>query len=140
MKRRIPILPIVALLTGLLAAVSVARMQTTHKPTDPPSPPAKSAFQQTVAAVGLIEASSENIRIGSPLAGIVEEVHVRAGDAIDAGAPLFRLETRHLRAALADADAALQVAKSEVGIASAELADVRQQLVLAQSISDKRAI
>jgi len=140
MKRRIPVLPIIAVLTALVAGVSIARMQTTRKPTEPPSPPARSAFQRTVAAVGLIEANSENIRIGSPLAGIVEEVHVRAGDAIDAGAPLFRLETRHLRAALGDADAALQVAKSEVGIASAELADVRQQLALAQSISDKRAI
>src|SRR5438477_12348273 len=96
-----------------------------RKATSPPAPPPASEFQHTVAAVGLIESSSENIRIGSHLSGIVDAVVVRAGDNVAAGAPLFRLDTRHLRAELADANAALDVARSGVGVADATLADTK---------------
>src|SRR5258708_30221280 len=110
MKRRISLLPIAAIIVAVVAAAAIARMQPRNKATNPPTPPPASEFAHTVAAVGLIESSSENIRIGSHLSGIVEEVLVRAGDDVDKGAPLFRLETRHPRASLADADAALHVA------------------------------
>jgi HlyD family secretion protein len=140
MKRRISFLPFAAIIVAVVAAVAVARMQPRRTPTNPPSPPPASEFQHTVAAVGLIESSSENIRIGSHLSGIVDEVLVRAGDEVESGGPLFRLETRHLRAALADADAALEVARSGVGVADATLSDMRQQLDLVLAVRDKRAI
>jgi len=140
MKRRISILPIAAIVVAILAAVAVARMQPRRVPTNPPTPPPNSEFRNTVAAVGLIESSSENIRIGSHLSGIVDEVLVRAGDEVREGAPLFRLDTRHLRAALNDADAAVDVARSGVGVAEATLADMREQLALVLSVRDKRAV
>lgn len=140
MKRRIPILPIVAIIIAIVAAVAVARMQPKRTPTDPPAPPPASQFQHTVAAVGLIESSSENIRIGSHLSGVVDDVLVRAGHAVEAGAPLFRLDTRHLRAALNDADAALDVSRSGVGVAEATVADLEQQLDLVLAVRDKRAV
>jgi len=140
MKRRISILPIIATIVAILAAVAVARMQPRRTPTNPPAPPPASEFQHTVAAVGLIESSSENIRIGSHLSGIVDQVLVRAGDDVEAAAPLFRLETRHLRAALGNADAALDVARSGVGVAEATLADVKEQLALVIAVRDKRAV
>ncbi len=140
MKRRIPILPIVAVLTALVATVSIARMQPKRQPTNPPSPPPASRFNDTIAAVGLVEPSSENVRIGTPLSAIVEQVFVQAGDEVAAGAPLFQLETRHLRAALADADSAIAVARSGVSVAAAIHDDVSQQLALALAVTDKRAI
>jgi len=140
MKKRISILPIIAIIVAIVAAVAVASMQPRRKPTDPPAPPPASQFQHTVAAVGLIESSSENIRIGSHLSGIVDEVKVRAGDNVAAGAPLFRLDTRQLRAMLADANAALEVAKSGVDVADATLADTRQQLDLVLAVHDQRAV
>src|SRR6266851_5544415 len=94
MRKRIPVLPIIAIAVAIIAAVAVAAMQPRRKQTNPPAAPPASEFQHTVAAVGLIESSSENIRIGSHLSGIVEEVLVRAGDNVAVGAPLFRLETR----------------------------------------------
>src|SRR5947207_2869796 len=139
MKKRIPFLPIAAIAVAIVATVAIARMQPRSAQTKPPGPPPASQFQHTVAAVGLIESSSENIRIGSPLSGIVDAVLVRAGDDVDAGAPLFRLETRHLRATLADADAALDVARSGVGVAEATLADMQEQLALVIAVRDKRA-
>jgi HlyD family secretion protein len=138
MKRRT--LPVVAIVVAFLAAISVARMQTRVTPTNPPAPPPASAFANTVAAVGLIEPSSESIRIGSPLSGIVEKVLVRAGDAVRPGDTLFVLETRHLRAALAEATAAIDVARAGVNVADATLSDMRQQLALVLAVRDKRAV
>ncbi len=140
MKRRISVLPIVAIIVAIIAAVAIARMQPRWKQTNPPAPPPASDFPHTVAAVGLIESNSENIRIGSHLSGIVDEVLVRAGDNVQEGAPLFRLETRHLRASLADADAALDVARTGVGVAEATLADQSEQLGLVLAVRDKRAV
>jgi multidrug efflux pump subunit AcrA (membrane-fusion protein) len=140
MKKRIAVLPIIAIVVAIVAAVAVAAMQPRRKPTDPPAPPPASEFQHTVAAVGLIESSSENIRIGSHLSGIVEQVLVRAGDNVAASAPLFRLETRHLRATLADANAAVDVDRSGVGVAEATLADMKEQLDLVLAVHDKRAV
>src|SRR5438132_1818681 len=98
MKKPIKSIPIIAAIIAVVAAVAVAAMQPRRKATNPPAPPPASEFQHTIAAVGLIESSSENIRIGSHLSGIVEEVLVHAGDSVAADAPLFRLDTRHLRA------------------------------------------
>ncbi len=140
MKKPIKSLPIVASIVAIVAAVAVFAMQPRRKATSPPAPPPASEFQRTVAAVGLIESSSENIRIGSHLSGIVDEVLVRAGDDVAADAPLFRLETRHLRAALANADAALDVARTGVGVAAAALGDAKEQLDLVLAVRDKRAV
>ncbi len=140
MKKPIKSLPIIATIVAIVAAAAVAAMQPRRKPTSPPAPPPASEFQHTVAAVGLIESSSENIRIGSHLSGIVEQVLVRAGDDVIADAPLFRLETRHLRAALANANAALDVARTGVGVAEATLGDTKEQLDLVLAVRDKRAV
>ncbi len=140
MKKRIPLLPIAAFIIAVVAGVAIARMQPRREPTTPPVPPPATEFSHTVAAQGLIESSSENIRIGSHLSGTVDSVQARAGDEVREGAPLFRLETRHLVAALADADAALDVARSGVGVAAAALADMQEQLALVQAVHDKRAV
>lgn len=140
MKKPIKSLPFIAAIVAIVAAVAVFAMQPRRKTTAPPAPPPASEFQRTVAAVGLIESSSENIRIGTHLSGIVDEVLVRAGDDVAEDAPLFRLETRHLRAALADANAAIDVARTGVGVAEAALGDAKEQLDLVLAVADKRAV
>ena len=140
MKKPIKSLPILATIVAIVAAAAVFAMQPRRKATNPPAPPPVSEFQHTVAAVGLIESSSENIRVGSHLSGIVDEVLVRAGEDVAEGAPLFRLETRHLRASLADASAALDVARTGVGVAEATVGDTKQQLDLVLAVRDKRAV
>ena len=140
MKKPIKSIPFIAAIVAIVAAVAVFAMQPRRKSTAPPAPPPASEFQRTVAAVGLIESSSENIRIGTHLSGIVDQVLVRAGDDVAADAPLFRLETRHLRAALADANAAIDVARTGVGVAEAALGDAKEQLDLVLAVNDKRAV
>ena len=95
------ILPLIGILAAVWATYSVVRTQPRRAPTDPPAPPAVSDFTDTVAAVGLIEASTENISVGTPLAGVVTRVFVTAGQHVKTGDPIFELDTRQLRADLA---------------------------------------
>src|SRR5262245_36094636 len=106
------LLPVVA--AGLLA-FAVAHVLRAHQappPTVPPVPPGRTPFGQTVAGAGLVEAQTENIAVGSPLGGVVTQVHVRVGQKVRAGAPLFRLDDRALRAELQYREAALAAAEA----------------------------
>lgn len=106
----------------------------------PPVEPAQSPFAAFVATPGLIEASTDNIAIGSPVAGIVKKLRVSTGDSVKAGDPLFELDDRGLRAQLLTQQAALVTSEARVRTARASLDDTRQQLAFAESVTDKRAI
>jgi multidrug efflux pump subunit AcrA (membrane-fusion protein) len=75
-------------------------------------------FAAQVSGTGLTETGRGNIAIGTPVAGVVAAVHVRVGDAVAAGAPLFSIDDRALRADLAVARA--KVAEAEVARAQPE--------------------
>ncbi len=138
MKRLI--LPSIGVLAALGASYSVARTQPHRQPTQPPAPPPVSDFPSTVAAVGLVEASTENISIGTPLSGVVARVFVTAGQAVKAGDPLFELDLRQLRAELAVRRQAVAVARARAAVAAARLDDVKRQLAFAEQVKDRRAI
>lgn len=138
MKRwLIPILAVFALTLGIL---SVVRSQPRREATIPPVEPPSSRFIHTVAAVGLVEASTENIAVGSHLPGVVEKVYVTVGDSLHVGSPLFKIDDRNLRAQLGQADAAEQAAETRVSVAAAALDDLRLQLKFAEDVTDPRAI
>jgi HlyD family secretion protein len=125
----------------------------------PVAPPSSAPFTSFVAGAGIIEASTENIAIGTPIAGVVSEVSVAVGHTVQAGDPLFKIDDRHLQAELHVRRTTLRVAKEQlarllsmprreeipldearVKEAEASLADVKNQLALAESVRDKRAI
>ena len=138
MKRLI--LPILGVLAAVGASLSIARTQPRREATEPPAPPPASNFQSTVAAVGLVEASTENISVGTPLAGVVTHVHVTPGQSVRAGDALFEIDARHLRADLSVREQALAVARARAAVTRARLADLQQQLGFALQVKDKRAI
>jgi multidrug efflux pump subunit AcrA (membrane-fusion protein) len=138
MKRLI--LPAIGLLAALWATFSVVRTQPHRQTTDPPAPPPVSGFPEAVAAVGLVEASTENISVGTPLIGVVAGVFVTPGQTVRAGEPLFELDARHLRAELGVRSKALAVAQAVAGVARARLQDLTRQLEFAEQVRDKRAI
>ena len=88
----------------------------------------------------MIEASTENIAVGTPLSGTVPTVFVQAGDKVRSGDPLFELDTRHLVAELQVRKQARAVADSRTKVADARLDDLRKQLAFAEQVKDKRAI
>jgi HlyD family secretion protein len=134
------ILPAVGVLAAVWSAYSVVRTQPHRAATDPPAPPAVSDFKNTVAAVGLIEASTENIWVGTPLAGVVEKVFVTAGQTVRSGQPLFELDTRQLRAELAVRQQAVAVTQARVRVAAARIDDLQRQLEFLEQVRDRRAI
>ncbi len=133
-------IPLIALLAALGAAISIARTHPSRQTTDPPTRPPVSDFPNTVAAVGLVEASTENISVGTPLNGVVSKVFVTAGQTARAGDPLFELDMRHLRADLKVRKEAHAVARAHVDVAQAHLDDLKTQLGFVEEIKDKRAV
>lgn len=117
------VLPVLALSMGGLGFYHVGRESQTAPATAPPEDPARSPYTESVAASGVVEASTENIAIGAALAGLVLEVHVpseRAGTQVKAGQPLFRVDDRHLKAQL-------KVAEAQLAAAEARLAKLERQ-------------
>src|SRR5216684_3424152 len=107
----IPILAVFALMFGI---ISVGRSQPKREQTNPAVQPPGSTFAHTVAAVGLIETSTENIAVGSHLPGVVEKVFVTVGSSVRKGASLFKIDDRQLRAQLAQAEASEKTAQARV--------------------------
>lgn len=65
------------------------------------TPGAVSPFQSYISATGIVEASSSNIFIGSPVNRVIDKVEVTVGEKVKKGQVLFRLEVRDLSAELA---------------------------------------
>lgn len=133
MKQRIlPVLAVVALTLGI---ASIARTAPRRQATQPPSPPPTSDYARSVAAVGLVETSTENIAVGTPLADVVTQVPAVIGQTVKRGDILFQLDDRHLRAQRAARQADLRVAQAQVSVDAALLHDARQQLRFAESVA-----
>lgn len=110
-------LPLLALSMGGLGFYHVNRESTSAPPAEPPVVPARSPYADSIAASGVVEASTENIAMGAALAGLILEVHVpseRAGTHVKAGQPLFRVDDRHLKAQLRLAEAQLAAAEARL--------------------------
>jgi multidrug resistance efflux pump len=110
-------LPGLAVALLLFSIFHVVRAQ--HKPPqlEPPVAPARNPYGATVAGAGIVEASTENIAVGSALPGIVVETHVSVDDVgkkVKAGEPLFRVDDRQLKAQLAYQEASLQAAEAQL--------------------------
>ena len=108
-------LPVLAL---VLFAVAVAHVMSNSREAPPASAPritpAVSPFAQAVAGSGIVEPRTENITIGAPLPGIVQEVFVQVGQKVKAGDKLFRLDDRELKAKLRIQEAAVDAALADL--------------------------
>jgi RND family efflux transporter MFP subunit len=134
------LLPLIAVCGIAFAGWTVAKSHQPIPVAPPAAAPASTTFADFVAGAGLIEPSTEVIAIGTPVGGVVAEVPVASGAEVKAGALLFRLDDRSLRAQLAVREAALAVARAGVAVAEAGLADAQQQAARFESVADKRAV
>lgn len=156
---RTVVIPLIAL-AGIVLAVQTVRSEN-KQPTGaaPVAAPAKSPFAASVAGAGLVEASTQNIALGSAVPGLVVEVPVVVGAQVKAGDPLFRIDDRTARAEVevrraavwaAEAELAqlvaqprsedLPPARARVDEARAILDDLRAQLANWEAVPDKRAV
>lgn len=153
------LIPLLAVAGVIFGVVTVIRNSKPPPVALPVVEPARAPYGAFVAGSGLIEASSQNISIGTPVAGTVASVHVTVGDSVSKGGVLFELDTRDLRAQLEVAQATLaalesQVARlkslprpeeippaeAKVSASKAGLADAESQLAMWDKVQDKRAL
>lgn len=125
-------LPLVAAAGLTFALVSVLSRDSAPAK-EPVITPPVSQYANSVAGIGVVEPSSEVISIGTELPGVVRNVHVRVGDKVTAGTPLFTLDERDINAHIAMLEASLEAASVQVEDTAAQYATVRD-------ISDKRAV
>ncbi len=128
-----------AALIGVVAAVTlVRRMQS--QPTDPGpvSPPARSPYENTVAATGIVEARRENVKVASPKAGLVTKVAVKVGDRVKAGDELFRLDDREANARVAALGAQVESTRAALAAQEVEVADWTDQLSRFQKLEREK--
>src|SRR5574342_646276 len=136
-KYLLPVLAVLGLGFAVLTVVSGSKTIPPAMPfVDPTSPP----FVSSVAGTGIVEANTENIAIGTLVPGAISEIYVSVGGKVKSGDTLFRLDDRDLKAQLAVRQAALRVANTNVKVAKASLSDLKNQLALAERITDRRAI
>src|SRR5262245_20226738 len=87
---------------GVVLAIFTVAAGNRPQPAAPPVVnPAQSPYESYVAGAGIVEASTRNIEIGTPVSGLVMEVFVEAGDSVKKGQALFKLDDRDLAAELA---------------------------------------
>jgi HlyD family secretion protein len=134
------VLPLIAVAAAALATVSIVRTQPKRERTNPPVAPPTAEYSDAVAAVGLVEASTENVSIGTHLSGVVEQVFVSVGQPVKAGDRLFRLDTRALEAERTVRQAALETAQAQLSTAETTLADTRDQLGRSEKLRKERVI
>ncbi len=156
MKKTVPLIAAIAL---IFAVGAVVAMKPVRHAEPPPSLPPAAKFESAVGAVGLVEASTENIAISTAVSGLVTGLYVHAGDRVKAGQKLFSLDDRDLQADLQVKRAALEAtqaslakleeqpraedippAEARVREAQANLADAEVQMKLIESVTDKRAV
>lgn len=114
---------------GVFSALFLMRQLADKPPAPAPyADPPRSPYENTVAAVGLIEASRENIRIASPRPAIVTRVHVQVDDTVRSGEPLFQLDDREARARARSVEAQFAAAQARLQLRQTELED-RQDLL-----------
>jgi HlyD family secretion protein len=107
-------LPIVAIALIAFALNFLIHSKTRIPEMPLPIQPAVSPFPNTVAGAGMVEAETENISVGSPVAGVVVEVLAKVGQKVKAGDPLFRLDDRQLNSQLAIRRAMLEDARAQL--------------------------
>lgn len=152
-------IPLLAVAGLLLAVFNVVKGSAPTPISAPVAQPSKPTFTNYVAGAGIVEASTENIAIGSAVAGIVTKIHISVGHQVKAGDVLFQIDDRTLQAELRARQAVQQSARAKlrrlellprpedippakalVAEAKAQLADAQSQLKRWESVEDKRAV
>jgi multidrug efflux pump subunit AcrA (membrane-fusion protein) len=135
------LLPFLAVI-GVAAAVAMVIEDTqTARVTQPAVQRTGAPFSSYIFGPGIVEASTENIAVGTPVSGIVTAIYVKWGDRVKAGDPLFKVDTRELDAQLLPADAKVREveaqllpANAKVNEAEATLAKTENRLKVGESL------
>jgi RND family efflux transporter MFP subunit len=89
---------------------------------------AKAPFGSYIFGSGIVEASTGNIAVGTPVSGIVTAVYVKWGERVKSGDPLFKIDSGDLKGQVLFALAKIKEAQTA-------LAKVKNRLKVGESLS-----
>ena len=118
-------IPLLAIAGMVMAAVTVINSSRPKQPVAPVARPPSNPFESSVAGSGIVETSTENIEVGTPVSGVVASVAVSPGQMVRAGDELFRIDDREIRATLAVREAAVMGREAALKVAQAQLESLR---------------
>jgi len=131
-------LTIAAALLGIAAMfLLVARLKKPDPVAPPLVEPATAPYQTAIGARGIVESLGENVHISPLVSGVVEEVFVKVGDQVKKGDPLFRVDSRAARAAVASREAEIPVLTARLAEAEANLAEKQDLLERVTKLGSK---
>jgi HlyD family secretion protein len=108
------VLPLLAVVGLGVAIFMVIQGNRTPPVVQPAVQSAKAPFTSYIFGPGIVEASTENIAIGTPVSGIVTETYVKWGEQVKIGDPLFKIDTSDLQAQLLPAVAKVKEAEASL--------------------------
>src|ERR1700730_13170432 len=92
------VLPILAVIGIAIAVFMVIKGNQTPPASKSVVQSARIPYSSYIFGPGIVEASTENIAIGTPVSGIVTAVYVKWGDRVRTGDPLFKIDSSDLQA------------------------------------------
>jgi HlyD family secretion protein len=127
------LLPALAIIGAAIALIVVFWSQKKQPVPPVPYPAPKSPYGHAVYGAGIIEASTENIAIGTPFLLPIEKIFVVEGDCVKEGDPLLQLDTRAL---IAQKETAI----SQLKAAIVNYQNLKTQFSFYERLSDRRAV
>ena len=124
-------IPLLAITMISFAGWSIAAKHSSREVTSPPIAAPTNPHDDNVAGTGLIEPASEVIALAIERGGVVTRIDVVAGDRVKAKQPLFAIDDRNYRAAIAHDEAA--VAAAEASIEAIEQSLIQQRNTIDQA-------
>src|SRR6516165_9697729 len=124
-------IPLLAIAMVSFAGWSIAAKHDPRVASSPPIAVPTSPYDDNVAGTGIVEPASEVIALAIERGGVVCRIDVMAGDRVKAGRPLFAIDDRDYRAAVAQDEAA--VAAAEASIATIEQSLIQQRNTIDQA-------
>jgi HlyD family secretion protein len=134
------VLPILAGVGIVIALAAALTSQSKSPPPPPAAEPPEAPYENYLSGAGLVEASTDNINIGTPLPGVANKVYVKVGQKVRPGDPLFELDDREHRADFEIRQGNLLKAEAAIVEARASLQDAEDQYDLVKNIADSRAV
>jgi len=123
-------IPLLAIAMVSFAGWSIAAKHDPRVAASTPIAAPTNPYDDNVAGTGIVEPASEVIALAIERGGIVSGIDVMAGDRVKAGQPLFAIDDRDYRAAVAQDEAAVAAAK-------ASIAAIDQSLILQHDAIDQ---
>jgi len=108
------VMPVLAMIGVLGGIAYVVRGSTPPPVAQPVAPPTVAPYRSYIAGSGMLEASTRNVAISTPVGGVVTKVFVKVGDRVRKGEALFRIDGRDLEAQLTVRAAAAAAAHAQI--------------------------